>query len=71
MNRLFNCSNKYVIIYSSNHPDSHFQGHVRHRRFSWWIKRNQPNWKLVEFIQNDCVGTSADFYFYALEGAEL
>jgi hypothetical protein len=73
MERLFSAARNWVIIYSS---DTDEQGvvqapHIRHRRFSGWISRNQPDWDLVECIRNiypDCgdprAGSSADMYLY-------
>ena len=72
MENLFNSSNKYIIIYSSN-----FEGernyHVKHRKFTDWIdKYMSKNWKLKEFIPNKYPLTSnfngtktpCDFYIY-------
>ena len=73
MARLFDSSERFVIIYSSNW-DEHsiiLSAHVRHRRFSIWIKQNRPNWKLMQHIPNiypsskvHRVGSPADFYIY-------
>ena len=72
MNNLFNSSNKFVCIYSSN---SNIGGwmHVRNRKFTDWIdKYMSNNWKLIDYIPNkyhlkqkNFQETSfADFYFY-------
>ena len=68
MNALFDFSNKYVVLFSTNHPDTKFDGHVRHRRFSRWININKPDWQLINFVNNPSVVSSADFYMYSLEG---
>jgi hypothetical protein len=48
---LFNSSNKYVIIYSSNF-NSKQQGHVKHRNITGWIEKNIENFKLIKKINN-------------------
>ena len=71
MNRLFNASTKYVIIYSSN--VNHIEAdHVKDRSFTDWIQKNIKDWVLLEKIDNkykldptDQINTSrSDFYFY-------
>lgn len=53
MNNLFAAAEKYVIIYSSNIDAAHPTAlHVRHRKFTRWIKENRPDWKCVRYIQN-------------------
>lgn len=72
MINLFNSSNKYVCIYSSN-VEKPWAKHVRHRKFTDWIKKYIPNeWKLKQYIPNKYPfdirkpdSTSlADFFFY-------
>lgn len=73
MERLFDSSDKFVIIYSSNRDiQSEIQAsHIKHRKFTDWIKKNKPKWKLIKFINNkypykeNCKEWScADFYIY-------
>ena len=73
MNRLFDSSDKFVIIYSSNTKKNHIwqSAHVRHRCFSDWIKDNKPNWKLIKHIPNrypyendNKAGSMAEFFIY-------
>jgi SAM-dependent methyltransferase len=73
MERLFDSSKQYVIIYSSNRDkQAIIQGaHIKHRNFSKWIEQNRPRWKLVEHIPNRYPykkfrdeGSLADFYIY-------
>ena len=74
MVRLFNSSNKFVCIYSSNtNTNSNKQPpHVKHRNFSKWIERSKPEWNLLNHIPNrfpmtgNPNGSFADFYFYKL-----
>jgi hypothetical protein len=76
MKRLFESSNCYVIIYSSNrngnsktHPGGY---HIKHRKFSDWVKLHCQDWRLIEMKNNpypysnfDPDFTSfADFYIY-------
>jgi hypothetical protein len=54
MERLFNSASSYVIIYSSDQdsrPDGK-AGHVKHRKFTDWIKNNRPEWILHRYIPN-------------------
>ena len=73
MHRLFDASEKYVIIYSSDYEgNSVLDGaHVRHRKFTEWVGQNKPEWKLINYIPNrfplvkDSVkGSPSDFYIY-------
>ncbi len=73
MMRLFNSSDKYVIIYSSN-TDKNEEceaPHVKHRHFTKWIEERLHNCKLIEHIPNRypykgnyLEGSFADFYIY-------
>ena len=72
MKNLFNSSNKYVCIYSSN-VDGGWAKHVKHRKFTNWIDKYMSiNWKIKEYIPNKYpfdpknVETTSfsDFYFY-------
>ena len=74
MNRLFDSSEKFVVVYSSD-TDSNPEGtavHVRHRNFSKWISSNKKEWKLLKHVPNKYPfngdtrsGSFADFYFYS------
>lgn len=73
MERLFDSSTRFVVIYSSNTdkwagPQA---AHVRHRMFSRWIEENRPEWKLTKRIPNrypytgdDMDGSFCDFHIY-------
>ncbi len=72
MKRLFDSSEKFVIIYSSNtDKQAKLQAtHLKHRKFSEWVD-GKPNWKLIQHISNiypyagnDQEGSFADFYIY-------
>lgn len=73
MRRLFDSADRYVIIYSSNQT-TQVPGqavHVRHRRFTDWVDRHTPDWKLRTHIPNrypfkddTATGSFADFYIY-------
>ncbi len=73
MKDMFAMSNKFVIIYASNTNDNKKvqAQHVRHRKFTDWVKMNQKNWKLVTSVENKFKVESneidesfADFYVY-------
>lgn len=74
MNRLFDSSERFVIIYSSN-TDDNPEGtgaHVRHRNFVKWVNERKEEWKLIKHIPNRYpfnrdtkTGSFADFYIYS------
>ncbi|MCM1047698.1 MAG: class I SAM-dependent methyltransferase [Clostridiales bacterium] len=71
MKQLFLSSSKYVCIYSCNFDKKHEQ-HVRCRKFTDYIEKNEPDWELIKKVPNrfpydskDRENTSwSDFYFY-------
>ncbi len=73
MRRLFDSSTRYVIIYSSNKYDPHERTvpHIKHRKFTQWVKENVCGWKLIQYIPNkysDTLdiekGSFAEFFIY-------
>lgn len=72
MGDLFSSATRFVIVYSSNTDDATVVPHVRHRRFTEWIAREQPAFvlrkqvsNLYPFDANDPDNTSfADFYVF-------
>lgn len=74
MKRLFSSSYRYVIIYSSDltgHENDGTGPHIRHRRFSEWIQKNAPDFKLLRHIPNrhpfdgdEALTSVSDFYIY-------
>jgi hypothetical protein len=75
MERLFDTSEKLVIIYSSNTEKQQIiqAPHVKHRNFTNWIEKNRPDWRLKKFIPNkypysndELVESFADFYIYEI-----
>tara|TARA_B100000963_G_C22598341_1_gene658994 strand:+ start:1300 stop:1959 length:660 start_codon:yes stop_codon:yes gene_type:complete len=67
MLRLFNASKKFVIIYStdSNSLSSLGFAHIKHRKFTDWIRNNKSEWVLQAKIDNKCDGSVADFFVYS------
>lgn len=71
LNHLFAAARRHVIIYSSNRNLITDSPHERHRAFTGWIDRNQPEWYLLRRIPNlfssseDEMGSLSDFYVYA------
>jgi glycosyltransferase involved in cell wall biosynthesis len=71
MTDLFRFSNKFVIIYSSDH-EGRVASHVLHRKFTQWVKQKMLHWQLIQHIKNPYPydekypkDTSfADFYIY-------
>ena len=73
MNNLFNSSNKYIIIYSSNTDKRKSGMFVKHRKFTDWIDKFMSiNWRMIKYIPNKYSldsklnGTKSysDFYIY-------
>jgi SAM-dependent methyltransferase len=72
MRSLFERSQRFVAIYSSNKEEPSGVPHVRHRVFTNWIKANASQWSQCGFIPNRYPedpkspdDTSfADFYFF-------
>ena len=61
---LFNYSNNYVLIYSSNVKGTKNQ-HIYTRKFTDYISNLFPNWQLIKKIdQKYPTKSSADFYLY-------
>lgn len=60
MKCLIECTDKYILVYSTNYDDSNWEGHVRHREFEKHLK---DGFEKIEFVKNilDC---PADFYLY-------
>lgn len=76
MNRLFDSSEKFVMIYSSNSDKNSFieGAHIRHRIFTKWVENRKPEWNLVKHIPNkyplnrsNKKGSAADFFIYRKE----
>ena len=70
MERLFNSSERFVIIYSSDF-DKEQKYHEKRRQFTRWVKTNKPHWKLIRQIPNRFQyddkseeGSLSDFYIY-------
>lgn len=73
MNLLFDMSEKYVLIYSSNFDGSSEAtgDHFRNREFSKWVSANRKDWKLTQnipnrfpFNENTGNGSLSEFYIY-------
>lgn len=72
MNKLFDASSKFVIIYSSNTDARDLNtAHVKQRKFTDWVEQNKTAFKLIEHIPNkypfdgNAQRTSiADFFIY-------
>jgi hypothetical protein len=65
MRDLFTASERYVMIYSSNKTDENPAVHVKHRRFTDFISKNFPHWKLISEIKNPHANVSdANFFIF-------
>jgi SAM-dependent methyltransferase len=76
MRMLFDAADRYVIIYSSDSDDNRASeyGHVRHRRFTEWLRANVAGWSLLRHVPNKYPyhgdareGSFAEFFIYARE----
>jgi len=70
---LFSSADKWVLIYAADTCKNHrFQSpHVKHRKFTEYIKQKFPQWKCVEVIkaaiplkEDPINGSDADFFVY-------
>ena len=68
---LFSASNRYVIIYASNMEDMRIAPHVKHRKFTEWVREKRPDYFLLNYIPNkypfvegDSTTSFADFYIF-------
>ena len=52
MQRLFASARRFVIVYSSNKEEDSLVKHVRHREFTRWVARNEPEWCLHSTLKN-------------------
>lgn len=52
MKHLFSSSRQYIIIYSSNVNIPYNGTHERHRKFTLWIKENEPTWTVMQYVKN-------------------
>ena len=66
MQMLFEASNRYVIIYANDSDDSggYVEPHVKHRKFTKWVKENLPNWELVKHRRDYLEGLYTEFFIY-------
>ena len=72
MKDLFDLSERYVIIYSSNHEEYTAWKEFRHRNFTGYVQNNFPEWEIYKYIPNKYpyiigneTGTSvSDFFIY-------
>ncbi len=70
LRQLFESSEKFVIIYSSN-IDEQLGEHERHREFTTYVENNFLDWELMQHIPNEHPyngnenkGSKSDFYIY-------
>jgi len=65
LQQLFEFSNRYVIIYSSNEDNDKCNKHVKHRKFTLTVSEYFPEWKLIEVIPSKYSKENfSDFYIY-------
>jgi hypothetical protein len=73
MTAIFDSARRWVIIYSSNYDgaDENLAEHVRHRKFTNWVRTHRLDWYCANVIKNEFpftgdfnTGSHADFYFF-------
>ena len=72
MGNLFNSSNQYCIIYSSDvSANENSPRHIKRRKFTEWVGANAKEWRLKMIIFNEFPPSAnageqslSDFYFY-------
>jgi SAM-dependent methyltransferase len=79
MSRLFDSAERLVVVYASNTNEnpSPRPAHVRHRKFSAWVDKNRPDWRLLDYIPNRFpflgdtkTGSFSDFFVYGKKNPE-
>ena len=63
MRHLFSSSTQFVVIYAWD-VEGHQKLHIRHRKFTNWIKSNLVNWDLIQTIKNENNFDACDFFIY-------
>lgn len=63
---LFNSSNKYVCIYSSDYEEMRKEKHVKRRKFTEYVEKEFTDWEMTLFVKNPYLyeSTNSNFYFY-------
>lgn len=72
MNRLFNSSKRFVIVYSTDtEKNPVVSDYIKHRKFSNFVAKKHPEFKLVKKLENKFQGEVkpfiSDFYFFMKE----
>jgi hypothetical protein len=78
MHTLFESSRRFVIIYASNYDKQPKDLHVRHRKFTDWVKAKQPAFRMIDHIPNNYPfdpkkpneTSFADFFIFELKNNE-
>lgn len=62
---LFNSSNKYVCIYSSDYEERQ-RAHVKRRKFTEYVKKTFLEWEIIAVVKNPWLheASNSNFYFY-------
>jgi SAM-dependent methyltransferase len=60
MSCLMGCTEKYILVYSTNYNSEEWSGHVKHREFETVLSKD---FQRIEFVKNE-LDCPADFYLY-------
>jgi hypothetical protein len=74
LKHLFQSSDRFVLIYASDYDEAKSNHpHIKRRKFSTWVTKHVPNWKLIKKIDNPFpykegydkdASVHSDFYIY-------
>lgn len=67
MSSVFSSAERYVVVYSTDNElpaDAPQPDHIRHRRFTDWIREHASDWQQIDRIPNAVEGYSADFFVF-------
>ena len=68
---LFDSAGRYVVICSSDTADLPEGPHEKHRPFTPWVERNQPDWTLTRRLEPPAeIGMVSSLYLYERSGPE-
>lgn len=71
LRQLFASATRFVVVYGRDADDDSTVGYVRDRRFTAWVLRHEPGWRLARRIPNAHpfagdvrVGSASEFFVY-------
>ena len=70
LTNLFSVSSRFVVVYSTNFDQRYDFPHQVDRKFTDYVARHMPAWRLLDMVANPHKGpdTQSDFYIYERTG---